>query len=179
MRCFRQKLRKFPPSTTVDSVAASECLRRYKSRRLPATATIVKVVGAPRKLTAAIAFVTSGVARTCNHVPALASSAASGVLRAIASAITRNKPAATEKTIKVGPGPSSRMFGPQCKLCIVVAAGQCNYDFAIDVPLLVNGYGTCVESLDEHDAIIISVSGLPAIHKQRVGISPTASELMH
>src|ERR1700681_1428519 len=141
MRCFRQKLRKFPPSTTVDSVAASECRRRYESKRLPATATIVKVVGAPRKLTAAIAFETSGVARTCNQVPTSASSAASGVLRAIARAMTTNRPAATENTINVGPGPSSRAFGPECKLCIVGAAGQCNYDFAVDVPLLVNGNG--------------------------------------
>src|ERR1700674_2030712 len=121
MRCFRQKLRKFPPSTTVDRIAASECLRRYKSRMLPATATIVKVVGAPRKLIVAMAFETIGGARTCNQVPALPSSTASGVLRATARAITRNRPAATENTTNVGPGPSSR-FGPECKLCMVGAA---------------------------------------------------------
>src|ERR1700680_4150375 len=105
MRCFRQKLRKFPPSTTVNRIAASECLRRYKSMMLPATATIVKVVGAPRKLIAAMAFETIGAARPCTHVPGLAPSAAGGVLRATERAMKKNRPAATENTTNVGPGP--------------------------------------------------------------------------
>src|SRR6202171_4887592 len=118
IRCFRQKLRKVPPTTTIDSPAASARLRWYKSRRLPATATTVKVVGAPRKLTATMAFETSGVARTCSHVPTLASMAVTASLMATATAITRNKNTAVENTSNVGTTPTSRVLGLECKFCI-------------------------------------------------------------
>ena len=53
--------------------------------------------------------------KVTTEIPAIAS----GVLRAIARAMTTNRPAATANTSSIGPGPSSRVFGPECKLCMV------------------------------------------------------------